>query len=188
MAEGQEPTAAAVTDLPATTEAANVETFNRAYVESLRQEAAKYRTQAKAVEEAQAKAEEERLKNEKKFQELAQLKEAEANSLRPYKERLDAILATLADSNKKRLDQLPDNMKALVPEYDDPARLATWLETNWQVLTGKPTYVPGLNGGAGNGQPRAPQITLSDDELMVAQKMGLSPEVYLKAKTAKAKV
>ena len=181
--DGQEPTAGqeleAIT--PQQTEATNSDLFPRDYVEKLRQEAADYRTKLRQFEEQQQKAEEERLAKSSQWQELAEKRAQELAALTPIKERYEAMLTALAESNKKRIDQVPEHLRSLVPEYDDPARVAAWLDANWQALTDKP-IAPNLNGGTGNGTQRAKVITLTDAEIATAQKMGIKPEDYQKYK------
>jgi phage I-like protein len=52
-------------------------------------------------------------------------------------------------------------------------------------LSGKPK-APGLDGGAGGGQPPGGQpVELAAEELAIAQKLGLTVEQYQKAKKVK---
>ena len=72
-------------------------------------------------------------------------------------------------------------MRTLIPPIDDPAILGQWLDANYQLLTGK-MAIPSLNGGAGQSQLRASTVILSDAELNMAAKMGISAEDYAAAK------
>ncbi len=88
-------------------------------------------------------------------------------------------MANIDASNKRRIDAIPEQMKGLVPDFDDPSKLANWLDANAQVLT-KP-LAPELNGDAGDGSRPTEQITLTEEQLKVARSMGLTAEEYKKA-------
>ena len=158
--------------------------FPAEYVQQLRQEAASYRTKLKEFEESQRKAEEERLTQQQEWQKLAEQRAAEIEALKPYQERYTAVVEAIKAGNEKKLEAIPDNMKSLIPPIEDPATLGQWLDANWQILTGKPP-VPSLNGGAGQAPPRTSSVSLTDAELQMAAKMGISAEDYAAAKTTK---
>lgn len=159
-------------------------TFPADYVQQLRQEAASYRTKLREFEEAQKQAEEQRLAQQQEWQKLAEQRAAEVEALRPFQEKYAAMLESIKAGNEKRIEQIPEGMRTLIPPIDDPATLTSWLDTNWQLLTGK-TPAPSLNGSAGQGQTRTQSVTLTDAELETAQKMGLTPEQYMSAKQIK---
>jgi hypothetical protein len=169
-------------DATDTTQAVDaVKTFPAEYVAELRQEAASYRTKLKEFEEKQRQTEEQRLAQQQEWQKLAEQRAQEVEQLRPYQERYEAMINNLRANNQKRLEAVPETMKTLIPPIDDPATLASWLDTNWQLLTAKP-LAPSLNGGAGQSQPRSTSVTLTDAELQMAAKMGISAEDYAAAK------
>lgn len=169
-------------------------TFPADYVQQLRQEAASYRTKLREFEEAQKQAEEQRLAQQQaeeqrlaqqqEWQKLAEQRAAEVEALRPFQEKYSAMLEAIKAGNEKRIEQIPEGMRTLIPPIDDPATLTSWLDTNWQLLTGK-TPAPSLNGSAGQGQTRTQSVTLTDAELQIATKMGLTPEQYMSAKSPK---
>jgi len=163
-------------------DAADTKVFPADYVQQLRQEAASYRTKLKEFEENQRKAEEERLAQQQEWQKLAEQRAQEVEALRPYQEKYTAVLESLKASNERKLEAIPDGMKTLVPPIDNPATLGQWLDANWQILTGKPS-APSLNGGAGQTQHRTSSVALTDAELQMAAKMGISAEDYAAAKT-----
>ena len=179
---GQEP-APGEGQEPATPQSDQQDTFTRDYVEKLRQEAAENRIKLKEFQDAQLKAEEERLAKKQEWQELAEKRAAEVEALRQYQEKYQAMLDAMSERNKQRIEAIPEDMRSLVPEYDDPAKLSQWLDANWERLNAKP-LVPSLNGGAGNVQVRGKQVTLSDAEIAIAEKMGLTPEQYMASKPA----
>jgi hypothetical protein len=153
-----------------------------AEIKALRAEAAKYRNERKAAEKARETAEAAALAEQGKFKELfekAQPKIAEYDAL---KERYDALMAQVQETNARRIATIPEAMKSLVPDYDDPTRLAAWLDANSAVFA-KPV-APSLDGRAG-GNSGAPTV----DEVAVkaqAVRLGLDPEIYYKAALANA--
>lgn len=163
---------------------APVQTFPADYVQQLRQEAASYRVKLKEIEEAQKKADEERLAKQQEWQTLAEQRAAEVEALRPFQDKYAAMLEAIKAGNEKRIEQIPEGMRTLIPPIDDPATLTNWLDTNWQLLTGK-AQAPSLNGSAGQGPARTQAVTLTDSELQIAQKMGLTAEQYASAKQTK---
>ena len=155
--------------------------FPADYVQSLRQEAASYRTKLREFEESQKQAKQERLAQQNEWKALAEQRQAEIEQLKDYQERYNAMIDNIKANNEKRLEGIPDTMRSLVPPIDDPATLGQWLDANWQILTAKPN-APSLNGGAGSAPARTANIALSDAELEMARKMGLSAEDYAAAK------
>ena len=178
------------------------ETFNREYVQELRQEAAKYRTQMQALQgklegfadydalkeaadhwekhqeaqkgeleklqEAREKAERERDQALQRAQDTlirSAFVEAasKAGAANPGDAYLLADRSAVSVNDEGQIEGVEDAVKALV----DAGRLP---------MAGRAT-APGLNGGAGDGKrPGAP--TLSDEEIAVAKKMGLTTEQY----------
>ena len=162
-------------------DAVDTRAFTPEYVQQLRQEAASYRTKLREFEESQRKAEEARLAQQQEWQRLAEQRATEIESLKPYQEKYTAVVEAMRAGNEKKLQAIPDAMKSLVPPIEDPATLGQWLDANWSILTGKPP-VPSLNGGAGQAQHRTSSVTLTDAELNMAAKMGISAEDYAAAK------
>jgi DNA repair exonuclease SbcCD ATPase subunit len=158
------------------------QTFDAEYVKGLRDEAAKYRTKLREVEEAQEAERKAELEKQQKWQELAQEHEKKVQELEPIKARYEEMLERLRESNKRRIEQIPESMRDLIPDYEDPAQLATWLDTAAAKLA-KPS-APSLNGGAGRGERPGDEVILSPEQLAIAKKMHITPEQY-KAQLAK---
>jgi len=153
--------------------------FDEAYVKELRQEAASNRIKLREFEQKQKEAEEAQLAEQKKWQELAEKRAGELQELAPYKQRYETMLETIAESNKRRIESIPENMRGLVPEYDDPAKVASWLDANAQLLS-KP-LAPELNGEAGNGERPTDQVVLTEEQMRMARRMNLSAKEYKEA-------
>jgi hypothetical protein len=136
----------------------------------------------KEQEAAQAKAREAELAKKQEWEQLAQERAAQLAELEPIKAQFEAMLENLKASNEKRIESVPEDRRSLIPEYDDPSKLAAWLDANAALLSIKP-QAPNINGAAGSGQrPGAAPMVLSDDEIAVAKKMGLTPEQYAESK------
>jgi multidrug efflux pump subunit AcrA (membrane-fusion protein) len=145
----------------------------RAELEAARKEAAKYRTQLRNTERQATEAEAKRLAEQGEYRTLYESVKAKADAADALQERLDAITAQAQAANERRIAAIPDAMRSLVPEYDDPLKLAAWLDANAAVFS-RPTPPP-LDGRAGgNGGP------LLDEAAIKAQavRLGLDPEGY----------
>ena len=155
----------------------------RAEVEALRKEAAKWRTQLRQQEKAQADAEAKRLAEQGEYKTLYETAAEKAARADALQERLDAITAQAQAANERRVAAIPDAMQSLVPEYDDPLKLAEWLDANAAVFS-RPTPPPLAGRAGGNGTP----ATVSDDEVRdFATRMGIRPENVDRALLAKLK-
>ena len=148
-----------------------------AEIKRLRAEAAKYRNERKAAEEAAAKAAEAEAKRRGEFEQLYEGAKAELDGLRPLKERMDALQAQTTERNRAAIDKLPEAMRTLVPDYDDPFKLDAWLQANAATLA-KP-QAPSLDAGAGgNGSGTAVNEAVERDR---AIRLGLNPDIFVKA-------
>ena len=146
-------------------------------IRSLRSEAAERRVALKKYEEDSRRREQERLAEQGKWRELAESRASELNDLQPYKDRADTLETMIRESNKSRIESIPEDMQALVPTDYAPEKLAGWLDANLSRLT-KPT-APKLDGGATGG---GSSISLTDEEKQVARDTGVSYEDYAKYK------
>lgn len=154
-----------------------------AEIEKLRKEAAKHRTAANAAEKAKADAEAAALTEQGKFKDLFEKAQARVTALEPLEERMTALTEATKAANEKRVAAIPEGMRGLVPEYDDPFKLAQWLDANSAVFSKPlPPKLDGGAGGAGNGS-----VTVTDDEVQAfATRFGLDPRYVDRADVAKA--
>jgi hypothetical protein len=153
----------------------------RAELEAARKEAARYRTKLRQTEKQATDAEAKRLAEQGEYRTLYESVKAKADAADALQERLDAITAQAQAANERRIAAIPESMKSLVPEYDDPLKLASWLDANAAVFS-RPTPPP-LDGRAGgNGTP----AMVTDDEVNeYAARWGLNPQHIDRAKLAK---
>jgi len=153
----------------------------RAELEAARKEAASYRTKLRQTERQATEAEAKRLAEQGEYRTLYESVKAKADAADALQERLDAITAQAQAANERRIAAIPDAMKSLVPEYDDPLRLAAWLDANAAVFS-RPTPPP-LDGRAGgNGTP----ATATEEEVReYAARWGLDARHIDRAQLAK---
>ena len=128
-----------------------------------------------AAEEAKAKEE------QGKYKELYEELQREVDALKPVKTRASELEQAIRDSNKARIDQLPESYRALVPEYDDPVKTRAWLDANASVLSAQGPTAPPLDGGAGASQRPAggskpPKLTALQKR--VAKQAGMTEDEY----------
>ena len=149
------------------------------YIKSLRAEAAEKRKALQAMATETSKREQERLQAEGKWKELAEARERELMGLKPYEERASTLETILKQQNAARIAQIPEDMRTIIPSDYAPERLSAWLDSNFAKLT-RP-IAPNIDAGAG-GMGGTPPMKLSDDEMAIARKVGLTAEQYAKWK------
>jgi len=155
----------------------------RAELEAARKEAAKYRTQLRQTEKEATAAEAKRLAEQGEYRSLYEAIKPKADAADALQERLDAITAQAQSANERRVAAIPDAMKSLVPEYDDPLKLAAWLDANAAVFS-RPAPPPMDGRAGGNGTP----ATVTDAEVLdFANRMGVRPEHVDRSLLAKIK-
>lgn len=154
-----------------------------AEIKALRAEAAKYRKERADAIKAQEKADAERLAEQGKYKELYEALQAKAAEFEPLKERYEAVISQIQETNEKRIAAIPETMRSLVPEYDDPLKTAAWLDANSAVFhKAPPPPLDGRAGGQGGGA-----VTVSDEEVQAfATRMGIPVEYVDRTTLAKA--
>lgn len=154
-----------------------------AEIKSLRAEAAKYRKERADALKAQEKADAERLAEQGKYKELYEALQAKAAEFEPLKERYDAVISQVQEANEKRIAAIPEAMRSLVPDYNDPLKTSAWLDANAAVFSKPaPAKLDGGAGGASNGA-----VTVTDEEVQAfATRMGIPVEHVDRASLAKA--
>ena len=155
----------------------------RAELEAARKEAAGYRTKLRQTEKQATDAEAKRLAEQGEYRTLYESVKAKAARADALQERLDAITAQAQAANERRIAAIPDAMKSLVPEYDDPLKVAAWLDANAAVFS-RPTPPP-LDGRAGGNGTAA--IVTEDEVNEYAARWGIDPRHIDRAKLARIK-
>ena len=155
----------------------------RAELEAARKEAAKYRTQLRQTEKAVTDAEAKRLAEQGEYRALYEAVKGKADAADALQERLDALMTQAQAANERRINAIPENMRSLVPEYDDALKLAAWLDANAAVFS-RPAPPPMDGRAGGNGTP----ATVTDAEVLdFANRMGVRPEHVDRSLLAKIK-
>lgn len=179
-------TTAAVQEQPHTEPDATATTWTLdaalAEMKKLRDEAAKYRKEKQAEVKAREAAEAAALAEQGNYKALYEKVTPKISEYDTLKERYDALIAQVQAANEKRIAAIPEQMRSLVPEYDDPQRLAAWLEANAAVFS-KPA-APSLDGRAGGNGTAGAAIT--DEEIeQLAARWRVKPEHIDRAAAAK---
>jgi hypothetical protein len=118
---------------------------------------------------------------EKKLAELGTQVEQLQSTAAEKESSLTKFLEELSEVNSTVVATLPEEVQAIVPGGLNALELRKWLDTAVPVLTRRPTKPPlGSEEGASKRGPQGP--SLNDDELIVAQRLGLSPDDYAKHK------
>lgn len=140
-----------------------------------RHELDQVRQQLQGLTDAQKK----QLEADGKFKELAEQRAAEIAELQGYKERAATLDTMFRESNKKRVEQVPETMRGLVPTEYSPEQLAGWLDANSARLTQRPAPEMDAGAGAGGGK-KLPK--LSSFEKQVADASGMTETEYAEFK------
>ena len=155
----------------------------RAELEAARKEAASYRTKLRQTEKQATDAEAKRLAEQGEYRTLYESVKAKADAADALQERLDALMTQAQAANERRINAIPEQMRTLVPEYDDPLKLAAWLDANAAVFS-RPAPPPMDGRAGGNGTP----ATVTDAEVLdFANRMGVRPEHVDRSLLAKIK-
>lgn len=146
------------------------------YIEELRAENAKWRIEKKKAEDTARKAEEKRLSEQQEWKTLAEMRAQKLDELEPKSERLLAAFDALIEGRLKRIPA--DVRKRLVDPVRtnmDSVAFVAWLDANEDALTLKPA--PNLEAGAGQARGSGGgSAELTQDELAMAKRMGITPE------------
>lgn len=95
--------------------------------------------------------------------------QTELDALKPYKERVDALIRETEARNERRIAQIPKINQSLVPDFATPEQTSAFLDTNWNLLTAStaPDIDAGAGGGGGGKPP--PKSIASDRDRMAAE-------------------
>jgi chromosome segregation ATPase len=120
------------------------------------------------LEAAQATAEQKRLEEEQRYQELANSYKGELDRVKPVAGQVDEWKAALKETADTQTAQLPDDMRDLVPEYDDPRQTLAWLNKNAARLM-RPA-APAMDAGQ-RGDSAGQTLKLTPDQEQVLAKV-----------------
>lgn len=134
-----------------------------------------------AIDVANKEAEEKRLKDNEEYKVLADKHAAEIETLKPKAEVAEAQEATLNTYLAAQVEELPENVRSMIPEKYTTLEKLDWLAQNRAKLL-KPDApdIGAFKLGGENGH-----VELSAEEKEAANKMGVSAKDYAKNKTKK---
>ncbi len=143
------------------------------FVKSLREENKTFRLAQKSAKDAADAAEAERLKAQGEWQKLAQNAQTELAEIKPFKEKAEALEALFSKQVERRIKELPEQFRKLVPEKYNTLEKWEWLEANAAAFQTK--VAPNLDPGAGNqtATPGAQQVGSEAHLKDVAQRFRL---------------
>lgn len=135
---------------------------------SLKAELEKLRT-------SQQQAEEQRLAEQNEWKALAEQRAAKVAELEPVAQQVKEIREALEATVAARIERLPEDVRALVPDFGDPRKTLDWLNANEQRLMRPlaPQMDAGARGDSGGAMPK-----LTDMEIKLARMAGLTPEQW----------
>ena len=113
--------------------------------------------------------------------ELAEQLQKRLDELQAIEATATRYSAALQASNEIRLQQIPEDKRSIVPEYDDPVQLGKWFDDNLDKLIdpGKPSP-PKLDGGSGSGGGVGEVAKLTQAEIDVANAANIPLEEFAK--------
>lgn len=104
--------------------------------------------------------------------------QTEVDSLKPYKERVDALIAETEARNERRIAQIPEINQSLVPDFATPEQTSAFLDTNWNLLTA--STAPNIDAGAGGGGgKKTPSKSIASDKDQLAAEIAKSHGIKL---------
>ena len=113
-----------------------------------------------------AAAQDKALKEQGKYRELYEKVMAELEVERQHRERADALGKTISATNQKRIEQIPEDMRPVIPTDYPPEKLSEWLDNNASRLTKAP---PPPRDGGKVGEAGQPQIKVTEQVSRMAQ-------------------
>lgn len=150
----------------------------KARIQELNHEAAQKRIRATEAEKRAEQERQQRLAEQGEYKTLFEQTRAQLDELQAYRDRYEAVTNMITATNEKRIAAIPEALRGLVPTGYTPENLAAWLDANQAVLR-MPTP-PSLDAGARSNAK--PAVTLTPEELRIAQLTGMTPEEYAKYK------
>lgn len=146
-----------------------------AQIKKLKKEAMEKRHERNEAQKRADEAEQKRRLLAGEYEPVVEDLTAKVKTLEPYRERYEAIQAQIQAANEKRLAQLPDLYRDLVPS-GSPEEIQQWLDRALPKLTIQPA--PELDPGRrGAGQPA---YQLSQAQREMATRLNIPLEQYAK--------
>jgi hypothetical protein len=118
-----------------------------------------------AIEKERAAQREKELAEQNQWRTLYEESQSKLSEMETVSERAERLASAVQATNEARISQIPEDKRALIPDYDDPVKLAAWLDRAGPQLmdAGKPLPPPG-DGGAGSNAGRTAPPALSAEQ------------------------
>lgn len=147
--------------------------------DEINQKAKKLEEELAKFKEEQQKEVEARLVEQQQYKELAEKRGKELAEIQAKAQKAEAYEQTLTTVYEASLQELPEDMRDLVPEELTVQQKLNWLSKNKARLLkpNSPDLGAGKRGG-GNDQ----DVKLTPEELDIANRFGYKPEEYAKFK------
>lgn len=125
-------------------------------------------------EEERKTAEQRKLEEQQEYKQLYSTLQGELEQLKAVQDKAARYEEALRASNEARMQQIPEDRRSLVPEYDDPTSLGAWLDRNMELLrqTPQPRQAPSLDGGSGTIKKTASLPGSVADVAEIARRLG----------------
>jgi ribonucleoside-triphosphate reductase len=133
----------------------------------------------KKIEEERQKDIEARLVEQQQYKELAEKRGKELAEIQAKAQKVDAYEQTLTAVYEASLQELPEDMRDLVPDELNTQQKLNWLSKNKSRLLKpiSPDLGAGKRGGGGSSD-----VKLTPEEAEIAKRFGYTPEEYAKYK------
>jgi alanyl-tRNA synthetase len=136
-----------------------------------------------ALEKVSKEAEEERLKDEQRWKELAEKRQQEIEALKPKASVAEEQEKSLQKILKSQIEKIPEDMRVLIPESLTTLEKLEWLELAHDKLAKQPgPDIEAGRRGAGDGS----SVTITPALKNAAEQFGLSKEQLQRAAQRKA--
>jgi len=133
----------------------------------------------RALEKAAQEAEEKRLKEAEDYKALYEQAQARIAELQPKAESAETAHATLKEVLAAQIETIPENRRSLVPEALSTEQQLAWIAKNRSLLAKAQPFNIGAGAKGGSGEN---VVDLSNEDLAIAKKIGMSTEDYAKYK------
>jgi seryl-tRNA synthetase len=150
-----------------------------------------------ALEKAQAerdestrKQRETELAEQNQYKQLYESAKAEVESLKALQSEVKRYRESFENTLQSRIQSIPEEKRALIPDYDDPIKTMAWLDKALPELTTPPKpNAPRLDGGSGGaggtGNPIGNLNPVQRQLIDAANNMGFSVDANRVAQFAK---
>ncbi len=118
-----------------------------------------------------------RLKEKEDYKKLYELSQKTLDDIKPQAEQMEAMRASIITMVNAEIERLPEDKRAMVPQFDDPRQTFDWLREHGPTLM-RPS-APQMDAGAiGDTPPESAK--LSPEQEQIVEFSGVSREEWLK--------